>query len=232
MNFGCDRRTGSYLEDARDGGGIDGMIIARLGTHPSLDRSSGDGSGCLRKRLRIGRVDLIYSLVQQIGSLASMVGGSDQQRHNVAICNIIEQRQDLMADSVSKESCLSVGRVGEWSPTQVSAHGLGVAATQRQDWSTVPWLHCTETDHPGTSNQVDQDRLGLVVGAMTSGRVGSESDIPCRAHPRFEIRAGRHVDRDGFKTCPYFCSSSGHVCGFGFPARSLPMIDVHGRDVA
>lgn len=92
-------------------------------------------------------------------------------------------------------------------------------------------LHRGEPAEPRPPEQVDQKRLGLIIGGVTSQRVASEHTPPSVSRPCLEIAPGGNLDTLAPKLCPVSCSDRSHHHGIVTGIRTKAVVDMDRGDV-
>ena len=129
-----------------------------------------DGNRRRTQRVGIGRVDTVAALVELGRGGAQQFGLSSQHRHDVALGDVIEEREQLVATRVCAER---PGRDSsdrrprrDRDPRRAGAS----RAPQCEDRAAVA-AHPAETVQAGAPHQVEQHRLGLIVSGVAEERV-------------------------------------------------------------
>ena len=138
--------------------------------------------------MRIGRVDRAGQLVEQSVVVAEQVGGANEERHDIAFGDGIEQREEFVANPVATEPRIGVGRVAHRIELQRGAEPARVVAAQREQGVAAARPHRGQPGGSAAAEQGEEHRLGLVVGGVPRQCVRSEQFVAGDACPGFEVR--------------------------------------------
>lgn len=186
----CSRHsTSGHLEHTSDCRRIDWVFVSGHVAHPTLQREGGDRLRRDRQSLRIGRVEFARLPGELDGRPTCMLGRTNEERSDVSAGDIIEQRHDLVTNTISHEGRIGVARVIEHIPPESSADLDRVAPPERQNRSSWPRCHRAEPDEPRPTDEVDDDGLGLIVRRVSGGAVRAQHVISRCSHSSLEIRA-------------------------------------------
>ena len=193
------------------------------GSRPQHSRSGCEGAG-------IGGVDVGGQFVEELVVGAEQVGGAVEQHGDVALGDVIEEWEELVADPVATETEVVVGGVVDHSEAELLAQRLGFDASEGEDGMAPTRPDRSESGGPRTPDQGEEQGLGLIVCGVTGQSVWSESGPTGAAGSRFEIGAVVEVDADRAELDAELCG--GGPCDVGVDVGGLAetMVDVHSGD--
>ena len=180
---------------------------------------------------RIGRIDLVSELIEQLLVVAQQCAGSGEQRGNISFGHLIEQGQNLVPDAVAAKPWVSVGRVDGNGQVEELAQLVRFGAPEGQDRFGWTRTHRAEAFTACTADQAQEQRLGLIVSSVPSEGAEAEHCAASGTGPRLEV--GAILEFDAF-------AAKGHIESFGdgggdggIVARvgAKRVIDVNGTDV-
>jgi hypothetical protein len=125
-----------------------------------------------------------------------------------------------------------VRRIPNGHQTNVPAHVDGLGSAQGEDRVTRAGAHGAHSAGGRAPQEVQDDRLGLVICGVPRRRLGRQDAEASGASPGFEIGAGRQDHPLGLEACPEPVSSSLDHFGLGGRSRTQTVVDVYCRDVA
>jgi hypothetical protein len=220
--------AGGDGEDPLDGVGV-GRIALVL--EPLTDRPGSEHAGCRDERGRVRRIDAGGEFVEELVVGAQEVGGASEQHRDVALGDIVEQGEHLVADPVAAEPWVVVARVLGDDQAELRAQRACLGTSQRQDRVASARPDCAETRRACAAQQREEQRFCLVVGRVAGHRVGAErysTGGPC---PGLEIRAGCHVDTDHAEAGTEMLGDRRGDVGVAVGGGPQAVVDVDGGDV-
>ena len=195
---------------------------------PLADGPRPQNSGCSRERLGVGGLDVSGEFVEELVVGAQEVGGAVEQDGDVALGDVIEQWEQLVANPVATETGIVVGGIGDDREAELLAQRLGFDAPKGEDGMAPTGPDCPEAGGTRTPEQGEEQGFGLVVCGVTGQRVRSESGPPSGTGSRFEVGAVVEVDADRAELDVELCC--GGPCDIGVDVGGLAksMVDMHG----
>ena len=184
-----------------------------------------------RQGAGVGGVEGGGQLVEQRGVGPGEVRLAGDHRHHVALGDGVEQRQELVADPVAAERRIVVGRVGHRLEPDGRAELPGLPPAQPAQRAAAG-RHAREPVEAGAAEQVEQHRLGLVVGRVPGEHVGRQGAVAGRPGPGLDVGPGRHRDALGPERGAVLGRGAPHDLGLGRRPGPQPVVDVDRGDPA
>ncbi len=128
-------------------------------------------------------------MCEKVVVVAQQVGGAVQQGDQVTVGDVGEQRQQLVADAVSSEPRVGVGRVGDGSQLEGDTQCVRVSTAERKDRVRGAGADGGEPARTASAEQSQQCGLGLVVGGVTEECIGPEEAVALVACSGLEVRS-------------------------------------------
>ena len=199
---------------------------------PLADRSGRHDPRSCRERIRIGRVDDCCKLFEELVICAQQIGGAVEEHGHVSLGDSVEQWEQLVTDPVATKPRIVVrGIIGD-GQAELLAQRMGLGPSQGQDGVTPSWPDRAEASGTGSSQQCQQERLGLVISGVTGQRVMPECCSTSSSGSCFEIRTIRDIDSDRPEWhVEVRCHGASDV-GVGIGRCPQPVVDVDGGDLA
>ena len=169
---------------------------------------------------------------QQVGLLGRQVGEPAQEGHDVALGDVVEQREDLVADAVASEPRVDVGGVDDRREAGGVAEGVRLVAAKADDRVGRPRAQRTEAVEAGAPQHGEQHGLGPVVRGVPGGVAGPEHPAPGGAGAGFEVGPVGHHDALGTERGAEGLGGGGHHVGLGRRTGPEAVVDVHRGDLA
>ena len=95
-----------------------------------------------------------------------------------------------MTDPVAQVGRIPVRRVLHGMETEPRAQVVGLGTAQGENRVARPRAHCRQTVGGGAPQQVEENRLRLIVGRVAGGGVGREDPEPGRPRPCLKVGPG------------------------------------------
>ena len=92
-----------------------------------------------------------------------------------------------MTNPIAQVCRVAVRRVLHWVQAELRAQVVGLGPAQPEYRVPGPGAHRRESISSGTTEQVQEDGLCLIVGRVAGGGTGRESPEPSRTRPRLEV---------------------------------------------
>ena len=186
---------------ARDGEDTLDRCRARrmqLGTvaQPAANGSTGQGQGCQGEHASVGRVDLAGQRLQESDIAAQQIGLPGKDRHDVALRDDVEHREQLMAHTIPTKGWVPVGWVIHRVESDHGAQLDCLVAPQAADGATR-WVETSETIEARAPQHVQEHRLSQVVGSVPGEGLSRERRVARQPGPGFEVGSGSKVDALG-----------------------------------
>ena len=171
-------------------------------SQPVAKRSTPECGGRLRDRPGVGRIERPGKPRQKLSVIGQQSRLSGDDRHDVPVCQLAENGDQLMTDPVAQVGRVSVGRILDGAQLELKAQGVGLGSAQSKNRMSMTQAHRCETICRRTAEKVEQDGLCLVVGCVAGGGTFRQGSEPGRARPRFEVGPGGddHLVDDDFDT--------------------------------
>ncbi len=99
-----------------------------------------------------------------------------------------------MTDPIAQVSRILVRRVLHGVQTEPGAQVVGLGASQGENRVAGARAHRGKPVGGGPPEQVDEDRLGLIVGRVAGSGAFRQGTEPSRTRPRLEVGPGADVD--------------------------------------
>ncbi len=182
--FACGGAPACHGQDTPDGVGV-GRIALLF--QPLADRTRRKDSWSACERNRIGGVDVAGRELEELVVGPEQVGGAVEQHGDVAFGDVVEERQQFVADPVAPESGVVVGGIIGDRETELCAEGVRLGSSDPQDRVAPSGSDRAEPGGSRPSEQRKEQRLGLVVGRVARQSVRAECRPPSRSRSRLEI---------------------------------------------
>ena len=207
-------------EDPLDRGRVRRVLLGQ----PPPERAPSRRGGRVGQSAGIGRVELGGRGVGQIRLGPEQVGLAGQDRDDVALGDVVQERQQLVPDPVPPEGERRVGRVVDRCQPQLPAqrHRLGVAEVEQR---TAIAAHARQPVQACPPQEVEEHGLGLIVGRVTGEDVGGQRGVARGAGPGLEVRACLHIDALGVERRP----EAGRRRQPPAPPRPMSRVSARGR---
>ena len=181
--------------------------------------------------MRVGRVDAGGEFVEELVVGTQQVGGASEQHGHVALGDVVEQGEHLVADPVAAEAWVVVARVLGDDQAEPCAQRSGLGTSQRQDRVAPARPDRAETCRAGASQQREEQRLCLVVGGVARHRVGTERGSTGGPSAGLEVRSGDDLDTGHPEVGAEMLGD--RRCDVGVVVGRCPqaVVDVDGGDV-
>ncbi len=143
--------------------------------------------GC-GQRSGVGRIEEFTESVKEVGIASQEVGLAGQHGHHIAPGDVTAQREQLSAHAVAQEPGILVRGVLDDPKPQVTAERCRFTPTEAEQRVTRPGPDASQTMDTGSSKQVGQDCLGLIVGRVTGRRIWTQDQAASVAGTGLEVR--------------------------------------------
>ena len=141
---------------------------------PTTKGGTGSNRGG-RPKCRCARdIDIGRHLLDPVDQRSSMSGGAYQEGNGVTPRDLVQERQELVADAIAHEPRVVVRRVGYWNEAELGAEVLGLATPQPDDGMRPARAHRGQTIGTGTASEIDQNGLGLIIGGVAEEGIRAE----------------------------------------------------------
>ena len=212
---------------ARSGGWPDLPAVGQ----PSTDRPASQRQRRRGECQRIGGVERGGQPVEEVVVVAEQVCLPGEDRDDVALGELGELREQFVTDAIAQEALVAVAAVVDHGEAEHRAHVFGVGAPQRQQRAARTGSHRRQSAGRA-AQQVQEHRLGLVVGGVSGEHVGGQRAVAGGASASLEVRAIAHVEANGAQWDPQRLAGEGGHLGVGRRLGAEPVIDVHRGDGA
>ena len=158
-----------------------------------------------------------------------------KNRHQITARGFFEQGQNSMTDAIAHQRLVVIRWIVKWSPAHRVADGLGIGASQGEQWManlprrTTHIAHCRQTVESGTTKEIQNHGFGLVVGRVTRHHVGWQVCVTRGASTRLEVWACSYVDGDRAKISTHELRTVANEVGLEMRTATQSMIDVDRR---
>ncbi len=169
-------------------------LVAEIVPQPVTQRGGHHAGWLISERSGIGRVDADRQRFEIGRDLPGVIGATSQKRNRVALGDVGHQRQQLVTDAVANEAGIGVGFIDDGIEIEIGAELMGLGSPKRQDRVAVTGLDSGQADNAGPPKQVDEQRLGLVVGGVPGHRLRADRSKASHAGPLFEVGARLDLD--------------------------------------
>ncbi|CAB4557131.1 unannotated protein [freshwater metagenome] len=137
-----------------------------------------------------------------------------------------------MAHTVAEEAGIVVRRVVHDRQPERRAERVRLVASQREQRSRRAGPHPGEPVEAGAAQQVDEDRLGLVVRGVPGEDVGRQHGEPGGSCPSLQVGSVGEVDADGARHDPEGVGDGPDRVELERRSGAQTVVDVHGGGVA
>lgn len=195
-----------------------------------------NGPACKRQRCSgecdgVGGVQSPCLGVEVVIVVSQEIRAPCDQRCDVAIGNGVEQREQVVTDSIAPEPGVIIRRVGGGFKTQLSAHCVRVVTAKTEDRVRSARPDCGESCGAASAKQREQDGLGLVISGVAEHGVFTNHGVPRRPGTSFEVRAVVEVDMFDAQLDTELCRDPRcHLC-VAVSGAAQPVMHVHCADV-
>jgi hypothetical protein len=184
-----ERAPGRHDEYPLDGSEVRWVVTAQpLANGPPTERGR-----CVRHGPCVGRVERGGQLAKESCVLRNKARLAGEDRDDVAARHLAKKRDQLVADAVSQIGWIAVGDVLDRLETKLGAQPMGLGATKAENRVPPTGTHSAEAVGCGAPEQVDKDRLGLVVGRVARGNFWRQDSEAGGTRPRLKVGASRNV---------------------------------------
>jgi hypothetical protein len=133
-----------------------------------------------------------------------------EKRGHIAFGHIIKQREHLVANPHAPERCVGIHRVidGREPERGTQRHRVGPAKAEQGPLNAAR-ARASHGGHPvetGPPEQVQDDRLGQVVGGVAGPHIGRKNAVTGMTGPLFQVGSRRHRN---------LVTDEGHAEAFG-----------------
>ena len=186
---GVAARDGEHPLEGGEVGRV-GLLVGRR-PQPRPQRPPGQRVGRGRDGAGVGGVadGLTGQGVEERGVGAGEVGEAAEQGHDVALGDVVEQRQHLVTDAVAPEAGVEVRGVDDGLESEVGTEPVGLGPAQPDDRVPRAGRQGGEAVDPGAPQEGEQHGLGAVVGGVAGGVVGWEHGAAGGASAGLEVGA-------------------------------------------
>ena len=223
-------------EDPFHGGGVGRMVLGGgdegVGCEPASHRPASQRRRGRRQRRGVGGIEGGGQSGEQVGVVAQQAGLAGQHGGHVPVGDGVEQGQHVVANAVAPERGPVVGGIDDRDEPEPVAQGACFAAPERQQGPPGARPHAGQAVESRSPQEVEEDRLGLIVGGVPGQDIGGQDPVTGRPRPCLEVRPGGDVHSLGPEAGADAPGGAGHHIGLGRRPGPQPMVDVDGGDAA
>lgn len=201
--------------DSIDGRQVGWMLLATTVPEPDPDRFARHNGFGRCYRARVAGVQTRCHSGDEVPTLAEQLGLASQYRYRVALTDLGQHRQELVANPVTAMDRVGVGRVVNRHHPKTRTQVVSLRAPKRQNRTVGRWLDATKAVPAAPPQQREQHSLGLIIGGVPRQDTGRKGPVPCRTGSSFEVRPRLHLDGDCFEPSSESRSGGRDNVGFG-----------------
>ena len=217
----------------------DGRVLLGVGAGAqpraaAARRASGRGARGHQRRASVGSgTPSAARASSRSDSSARQVGEPAQEGHDVALGDVVEQRQHLVADAVAAEPGVVVGGVDDRLEAGGVAERVGLVAAQADDRVGRARAHGGRgrRGRCPAAGRAARSRPGRRRCARWRGRARARPRR-ARAGPGLEVGPVATTTRSARNAAPKRLGGGGHHVGLGGRTGPEAVVDVHGGDLA
>ncbi len=209
-----------------DGRSLGRMVAAQPqadGASPERDRRGGEDAG-------VGRVELARECIEQIRVVAQQVRLAAEEVGDVALGDRVEHGKQVVPDAVAAESTIGIRLVVDGLEPELRAQLVCLGAAQRQQRSSVA-SHGGQAVGAGAAQEVEEHRLGLIVGGVPGEHIRGKRLVACGPSPSLEVGAGWHLHPDRMESGSPLRGDVGHHHAVLGRAGPQAVVDVDRADL-